>query len=66
MDYFIDNWDLYAIGSTDVNVSEEDAIEIAMDKARTYSWAVSSNDTKIELSGFTVTNAMVWENNFLQ
>ncbi|MDD4326100.1 MAG: hypothetical protein PHC63_06715, partial [Candidatus Bathyarchaeota archaeon] len=57
--YFIDNWALYAIGSTKVNVSEEEAIQIAMDKARTYSWAMSSNDTKIALTGFTVTNAMV-------
>jgi hypothetical protein len=39
--YFIDTWSLYTIGSTDLIVSEEEAIEIAMNAAEAYSWNVS-------------------------
>ncbi len=39
--YFIDTWSLYTIGSTDLILSEEEAIEIAMNAAETYSWNVS-------------------------
>jgi hypothetical protein len=39
--YFIDTWSLYTIGSTDLIVSEEEAIEIAMNTAESYSWNVS-------------------------
>ena len=41
LDYFIDNWSLRTIGSTDLNISEEEAIEIAMNAAENYSWNVS-------------------------
>jgi hypothetical protein len=39
--YFIDTWSFYTIGSTDLIVSEEEAIEIAMNAAENYSWNVS-------------------------
>jgi len=39
--YFIDTWSLYTVGSTDLIVSEEEAIEIAMNTAENYSWNVS-------------------------
>ncbi len=39
--YFIDTWSLYNLGSTDLIVSEEEAIEIAMNAAENYSWNVS-------------------------
>ncbi len=39
--YFIDSWSFWTIGSTDLNVSEEEAIEIAMNAAENYSWNVS-------------------------
>ena len=39
--YFIDNWSLYTIGSTDINLSEEEAIKIAMDRTENHSWNVS-------------------------
>jgi len=40
MKYFIDKWSLCTIGSTDLNISEEGAIEIAMNAAENYSWNV--------------------------
>jgi heme/copper-type cytochrome/quinol oxidase subunit 2 len=39
--YFIDSWSLWTIGSTDLSISEEEAIEIAMNAAENYSWNVS-------------------------
>jgi len=39
--YFIDSWSFWTIGSTDLNVSEEEAIEIAMNAAENYSWNLS-------------------------
>ena len=36
--YFYDSWDLYKIGSTEVNISEEEAVASAMERARAYSW----------------------------
>ncbi|MDH5691215.1 MAG: hypothetical protein OEY81_07300 [Candidatus Bathyarchaeota archaeon] len=33
---FQNNWDLYKVGSTDVNVSEEEAIRIARERAKDY------------------------------
>jgi len=39
--YFIDTWKLYTICSTDLNISEEEAIELAMNAAENYSWNVS-------------------------
>jgi hypothetical protein len=42
--YFIDTWSLYTIGSTDLLVSEEEAIEIAMNAVEAYSWNVSMGD----------------------
>ena len=54
--YFVDNWDLYKIGSTSVNLSEKEAMDIAMARAKNYSW-----NSAIK---FNVTNAMIWENIF--
>jgi hypothetical protein len=62
--YFIDNWALYKIGSTSVNVSEQEAIDIAMERARAFSWNMGSDNDAVKISGFTVTNAMIWENVF--
>ena len=60
LNYFIDDWDLYEIGSTSVNLTEKEAIDIAMDKAKNY----SPDSTEIGTIGgirFNVTNAKVIE-----
>jgi len=36
--YFMDNWDLYKIGSTQVNISEKAAIEITLEASENFSW----------------------------
>jgi hypothetical protein len=62
--YFIDNWDLFKIGNTNINLSEQEAIDIAIARAKTLTWGKMEieNDT-VELK-YNVTNAMVWETIF--
>jgi hypothetical protein len=48
--YFIDSWSLWTIGSTDLNVSEEEAIEIAMNATENHSWNLSSGTTVTEFN----------------
>jgi hypothetical protein len=62
--YFLDNWELYKIGSTSVNISEKAAIDIAMQRASTFSWNMGTDDNMAKIMNFTVTNAMVWETVF--
>ena len=57
--YFIDTWDLYKIGSTSINLSEKEAIAIAMERAKTYSWKVVSGNNTFEVKDFKVTKAMM-------
>lgn len=54
--YFVDSWSFWTIGSTDLNVSEEEAIEIAMNAAENYSWNVSMGGDKpqITVTEFTI------------
>jgi hypothetical protein len=56
--YFVDTWDLYKIGNTTINLSQEEAIEIAMEQAKNFSWIVGSGNNSIEAKDFNVTKAM--------
>lgn len=40
--FFCDNWNLYKIGNANVNISEQEAIQIAMEAARAYSWTAGN------------------------
>ncbi|MCW3999743.1 MAG: hypothetical protein NWE93_05850, partial [Candidatus Bathyarchaeota archaeon] len=60
LNYFVDNWNLYQVGSTKIKLSEKDAISIAMNKAQNYSVDGSEVGTIGGLK-FNVTNAMVIE-----
>lgn len=65
--YFIDNWDLYKIGNTSVNLTEDTAKDIAMAKARDFSWKMGSENNSFWIQNFTVMQAMVTQtvfNNF--
>jgi hypothetical protein len=50
LDCFIDSWSFWTFGSTDLNVSEEEAIEIAMSAAENHSWNLSSGTTVTEFN----------------
>jgi len=54
---FYDSWDLYNIGSTNVNISEEFAADLAMAR-------VKSDDETFAVKNFTATGAMVVETVF--
>jgi hypothetical protein len=56
--YFVDTWDLYKVGSTKVSISEEEAVAIAMERAKAYSWKVGLGNDTVEINNFTVTKAM--------
>jgi DNA-binding transcriptional ArsR family regulator len=49
-----DDWTLYKVGSTEVNISKEEAINIAVEYAKNYSWTVNgeviNNFTLVEES----------------
>jgi hypothetical protein len=62
--YFVDTWNLYKVGSRIVNISEEEAIDIAIERTRTFSWKMGSDNNTVEIKNFTVANAMVWETVF--
>jgi hypothetical protein len=57
--YFINNWDLYKIGSTTVNVSEHQAIDIGISRANNASWSIELDNKTYEGLKYNVTGAMV-------
>ena len=50
-----DDWNIFSVGSTEVNVSEEEAITIAMAYANDFSWIVNGN----RISNFTIVSEPV-------
>jgi len=57
--YFVDTWNLYKIGNTAINLSEEQAVAIAMEQAKAFSWKVGEGDDAFEVDEFNVTTAKV-------
>jgi hypothetical protein len=57
---FIDNWDLYSIGSTSVNLSKEEAMEIALDVAREHSWTMQLDEDTLDPSNFNEKRSVSW------
>lgn len=46
LEAFVDKWQLYAIGNDEVNISEKEAIAIALEAAKSHSWSLKlDNDT---------------------
>ncbi|MCW4045308.1 MAG: hypothetical protein NWE94_07325 [Candidatus Bathyarchaeota archaeon] len=54
--YFVDNWQLYKIGSTNVNLSEKEAKAIALETAKTYTWSLKLNDDTFKAESFNESN----------
>ena len=55
----IDQLRFYKVGSTTVNVSKEEAIKIAIDCAKNFSWKVGTDPNAIEIKDFTIKNEPV-------
>jgi hypothetical protein len=62
--YFLDNWSLYKIGSTSINLSEKEATDNGLIKAKSFSWELGSGNSTYEVKDFNATQAMVWETIF--
>jgi len=56
---FVDTWNLYPIGSTNVSISKQEAEDIAMQNAKTYSWTIGSDNKTYVINNFNVTKPMV-------
>jgi len=53
---FVDNWQLYDVGGTSVNLSKEEAIAIALETAKAHSWSVKLDDDTLEAKNFNESN----------
>jgi hypothetical protein len=51
---FDDNWRLYTVGSKDVNFSEEDAVNIALEHLDRFSWNATQDGESVEVTDFDV------------
>ena len=56
---FIDTWKLYPIGSTTVNLSEQQAENIAMQNAKTCTWTIGSGNQKQVINNFNITKPVI-------
>jgi hypothetical protein len=56
--YFVDTWNIFNVGSNSVNLSEAEAIEIAMNRAKDYTYSVclgGDDDNLLEVTDFNIT-----------
>jgi hypothetical protein len=53
--YFLDTWNIYNIGSTDFNLSEKEAIAIALQSAKGFSYQTGSGENAVTVKDLKVT-----------
>ncbi len=64
LDYFVDNWNLYTIGTTAINLPEKTAVTEAVVSAKNFSWTMGTGNNTYQFKDFNVTQAMIWETIF--
>ena len=47
---FVNNWQLYSIGSTSIQLSREEAVAIALDTARNHSWSAQLEEDTLDVA----------------
>jgi competence protein ComGC len=57
---FIDNWDLYNIGSTNVNLTAEEAVTIALETAREHKWTMQLDKDALAPQNFNKIRSISW------
>jgi hypothetical protein len=57
---FIDNWGIYNVGSTNVNISKEEAVAIALDSARKHSWTMQLDENALTPEKFNQNRSVSW------
>lgn len=56
LSYFVNNWQFHNVGSTVVNLSVDEAIDIALQTAKNHSWSLGLDDDALEPENFNATN----------
>ncbi len=51
---FRDDTSIYPIGNTAVNISEEQAIDLALDRVKDFSWTIITNGSAMEVTEFSI------------
>ena len=54
LEIFTDDWFLFRVGSTEINISEEEAITIALEKVKDFSWNAPQNGRWTEVTDFVL------------
>ena len=57
---FTNKWDLYPIGSTEVNLTKEQAIEIALEAVKNNNWTMTLNDDVFDPARFNALRSISW------
>lgn len=52
----VDYWQLYSVGSTSVNFSKDEAIDIALEAARNHVWSLGVDVSSLSVENFNVSN----------
>jgi hypothetical protein len=61
LNYFIDNWNIYEIGSNLINLTEKEAASTGIAKTRTYSYTIGSGNETYRVNNLNATKAMIKE-----
>lgn len=56
LNYFVDKWNLYNVGSTSVSLSKEEAVAIALETAKAHNWSLKLNEDTLEARNFNESN----------
>ncbi len=57
--YFVDNWQIYSVGSTNIALSENDAKAIALEAAKSHSWSLPLSEDAFDFKNFNESN-VIW------
>src|SRR3989304_4124551 len=53
---FVNNWQLYDVGSTSVNLTKQEALNIALETAKVHSWGVTLDADTLDVKNFNESN----------
>lgn len=57
---FIDNWELYPVGSTNVNLSKDQAVALALDIAKNHNWTMQLDQDTLDPINFNKDKSVSW------
>jgi hypothetical protein len=65
---FVDNWQPYPVGNTVINLTEEDAITIALETVRNHTWSQNIDASSLAVENFNASNVrwtfLTFDNSF--